>query len=105
MKPRIREIPIQAWGLREESVFGAGVVVDGRDDGEDEDKDGWASRMPTTPGVVGVRGGSFEWTDSGLRSELSGREGLGVSEEPSSSRLGRCISERCCHRTSRYCGE
>lgn len=73
MKPRIKEMPIQACGVRDECFSGGGVTVGGEGEGEDEDEEGCEPRMPRTPGSVGVRGGASGWTESRSRVELSGR--------------------------------
>lgn len=104
MKPRIREMPIQACGVRDECFCGGGVVVGGSGEGEDEGEEGWALRMPTTPGAVGVPGGASGWIESGSRVELSGRKGPGISRGSTSFRVESSVFVESGHRTSSGCG-
>ena len=69
MKPRIRERPTQAWGVR------WGGEEEGGVGGES------SSRMPIEPGVVGVLGGEASSVE--VRSRVAGITGPGSAENGS----------------------
>ena len=111
MKPRMRERPIQAWGVRWlVCLLSTGGCNEGEGEG-DALEALVVSRMPILPGAVGVRGGSLEST-FGKREESSGRTGPGIptigvfSDGSVSSVLERAESRgSICHRTSRGLGK
>lgn len=111
MKPRIREMPIQAWGVREGCFVG--VFAGGDGEWEVEGKGG-ALRIPILPGSVGVLGGSLdeEVVESGfIEASSLGKTGPGISPKGLGA-VGSNSSLRadsgayadssccCCHRTS-----
>lgn len=82
MKPRVRERPTQACGVR---WGGCGGWVKG---GEGGGGVGGSERMPISPGVVGVLGGLVELVE--VRSRAAGMTGPGSASKGS---LGGGVSD------------